>query len=148
MKCQHCGHLETSVLETRSMTGGTVLRRRRKCGRCLEVSETFEVQGPVYGLISDRVPGKARELKADQERRAAQERAHINAECAARIHAYLALSKRELTFLSKVDAVSRALLRGDKIEFICKDHQVSTATVERIRKHCAIPPRHKSRAGA
>lgn len=148
MKCQHCGHLETSVLETRSLMGGAVLRRRRKCARCQSVFQSFEIGEDAYELISRDIPAKQRESKAEREARARQEHERINIECTARIHAYLALPKRELTFLSKVEKVSRALLRGDKIEFICKDYHVSTATVERIRIHAGIPPRHKSRAEA
>lgn len=34
MKCPYCGHLESRVLDSRTVQEGTVIRRRRECGGC------------------------------------------------------------------------------------------------------------------
>ena len=51
MKCQHCGNIETSVLETRSMMAATVLRRRRGCGQCGSTFSTYEIDGGIWGTV-------------------------------------------------------------------------------------------------
>lgn len=51
MKCQHCGHTETSVLETRAMLGASVIRRRRGCGQCGGNFNTYEIDGGIWGTV-------------------------------------------------------------------------------------------------
>ena len=51
MKCQHCGHTETAVLETRALLGATVIRRRRGCGQCGCKFHTYEIDGGIWGTV-------------------------------------------------------------------------------------------------
>lgn len=51
MKCQHCGNLDTTVLETRELMAGTVVRRRRGCGICGGSFATYEIDGGIWGTV-------------------------------------------------------------------------------------------------
>jgi hypothetical protein len=51
MKCQHCGHTDTAVLDTRSMLGASVIRRRRGCGQCGGRFDTYEIDGGIWGTV-------------------------------------------------------------------------------------------------
>jgi len=51
LRCQHCGHLDTDVLETRNLMRGTVVRRRRGCGHCGESFATYEIDGGIWGTV-------------------------------------------------------------------------------------------------
>lgn len=51
MKCQHCGHAETAVLETRSTLGASVIRRTRGCGQCGGRFSTYEIDGGIWGTV-------------------------------------------------------------------------------------------------
>lgn len=42
MNCNFCGHVETRVVDSRLMSGGTQIRRRRLCGQCGERMTTIE----------------------------------------------------------------------------------------------------------
>lgn len=43
MKCPFCGFAESKVLETRSVSDGTSIRRRRECLECQKRFTTFEM---------------------------------------------------------------------------------------------------------
>ncbi len=52
MQCPFCGHVETSVLESRVAEDGLSLRRRRECQKCLKRFTTYErVEGPVLFVV-------------------------------------------------------------------------------------------------
>ncbi|PXW98559.1 transcriptional repressor NrdR [Sphaerotilus hippei] len=42
MRCPYCGHLETTVVETRESDEGDAVRRRRRCGQCEKRFTTYE----------------------------------------------------------------------------------------------------------
>lgn len=42
MKCQFCSHLESKVLDSRSIENGTAIRRRRECLNCKRRFTTYE----------------------------------------------------------------------------------------------------------
>lgn len=42
MKCPFCGHLESSVIDSRTSATGEVTRRRRECERCRRRYTTYE----------------------------------------------------------------------------------------------------------
>lgn len=42
MRCPFCGTAETSVLESRTMDSGLIIRRRRECGKCKKRFTTHE----------------------------------------------------------------------------------------------------------
>lgn len=42
MKCPFCGHLDTSVLESRPSENGGAFRRRRECEKCKKRFTTYE----------------------------------------------------------------------------------------------------------
>lgn len=42
MKCPFCGHLDSSVIDSRLSTTGEVTRRRRECGECGRRYTTYE----------------------------------------------------------------------------------------------------------
>lgn len=42
MKCQFCSHLESKVLDSRSIENGTTIRRRRECLNCKRRFTTYE----------------------------------------------------------------------------------------------------------
>ena len=42
MKCPFCGAADTSVLESRTVEGGSSIRRRRECGKCDKRFTTIE----------------------------------------------------------------------------------------------------------
>lgn len=42
MKCPFCGTAETSVLESRTISDGSSIRRRRECGKCGKRFTTIE----------------------------------------------------------------------------------------------------------
>jgi len=42
MKCPFCGHLESSVIDSRTSATGEVTRRRRECERCHRRYTTYE----------------------------------------------------------------------------------------------------------
>lgn len=72
MKCQHCGNLDTTVLETRDLMGGTVVRRRRGCGLCGGSFATYEIDGGIWGTVKKWALGdraKALEKKHTLRRR-------------------------------------------------------------------------------
>jgi hypothetical protein len=72
MKCQHCGNLDTEVLETRDLMRGTVVRRRRGCGHCGQTFATYEIDGGIWGTVKKWALGdraKALEKKHDMRRR-------------------------------------------------------------------------------
>lgn len=65
MKCQHCGHPDTAVLETRSMLGASVIRRKRGCGQCGGKFDTYEIDGGIWGTVKkwalgSRIPALAK----------------------------------------------------------------------------------------
>lgn len=43
MKCPFCGHQDDKVIDSRSASEGTAVRRRRECGRCGRRFTTYEV---------------------------------------------------------------------------------------------------------
>lgn len=51
MKCRHCGTPDTTVLETRGMLGGSVVRRRRGCGNCGGKFDTYEIDGGIWATV-------------------------------------------------------------------------------------------------
>lgn len=51
MKCSHCGFADTSVLESRKLLGGSVIRRRRGCGHCGSTFSTYEIDGGIWGTV-------------------------------------------------------------------------------------------------
>lgn len=51
MKCQHCGHPDTSVLATRALLDGAVLTRRRSCDRCGQKFSTYEIDDGIWGTV-------------------------------------------------------------------------------------------------
>lgn len=52
MKCPFCGANDTSVLESRTVTEGGAIRRRRECGKCGKRFTTFEkVKGNFLWVI-------------------------------------------------------------------------------------------------
>ncbi len=51
MKCQHCGHTETAVLETRTIFSGGVIRRKRGCSQCGGNFNTYEIDGGIWGTV-------------------------------------------------------------------------------------------------
>jgi transcriptional repressor NrdR len=55
MKCRHCRHPETKVLESRESKDGTTIRRRRECQNCGIRFTTFErtEEQPLYVLKRD-----------------------------------------------------------------------------------------------
>lgn len=42
MRCPSCGAMETRVIETRTVDGGRVVRRRRECPKCSSRFTTYE----------------------------------------------------------------------------------------------------------
>lgn len=42
MKCPYCSHLEDMVVDSRSLSDGLVIRRRRQCARCRRRFTTYE----------------------------------------------------------------------------------------------------------
>lgn len=54
MKCPHCGHDGTRVVETREMQRENVTRRRRECKECEERFTTYErVETPVLTVVKE-----------------------------------------------------------------------------------------------
>lgn len=51
MKCIHCGHSDTAVIESRPLKDGSVIRRRRGCGQCGEKFATYEIDGGIWGTV-------------------------------------------------------------------------------------------------
>lgn len=47
MKCEECGHLDSTVLETRS-DDGSIIRRRRKCDACGHRFTSYEIPPGAY----------------------------------------------------------------------------------------------------
>lgn len=42
MKCPYCGHLEDMVVDSRSLSEGSIIRRRRECIKCHRRFTTYE----------------------------------------------------------------------------------------------------------
>jgi transcriptional repressor NrdR len=42
MKCPHCNHDDTKVVDSRETDGGRTIRRRRECEKCKERFSTYE----------------------------------------------------------------------------------------------------------
>ncbi len=67
MKCPHCAHTDTRVINSRSTNGGESIRRRRSCPSCGGRFTTFEVvekaEQTVVKRNGARVPYSADRLK-------------------------------------------------------------------------------------
>ncbi len=50
MNCVKCAH-DTTVLETRSVEGGFVMRRRRACQDCGHIFNTYEVDETIWPTV-------------------------------------------------------------------------------------------------
>ncbi|NLG84302.1 MAG: transcriptional repressor NrdR [Firmicutes bacterium] len=55
MRCPFCGHLESRVLDTRSLEGGVAIRRRRECLACARRFTTYEraEERPLFVIKKD-----------------------------------------------------------------------------------------------
>ncbi|MCL2848186.1 MAG: transcriptional regulator NrdR [Firmicutes bacterium] len=60
MRCVYCEHIESKVLDSRSLEDGGVIRRRRECLKCARRFTTKEIieNAPIFVVKSD----KTREL--------------------------------------------------------------------------------------
>ncbi len=77
MKCPYCGHPESKVLDSRPVSEGSSIRRRRECQECQKRFTTFEVLESVQIFVTkkngeielfDRTKLLAGVLKATQKR--------------------------------------------------------------------------------
>ncbi|GIV98496.1 MAG: transcriptional repressor NrdR [Herpetosiphonaceae bacterium] len=51
MRCPYCQHPETTVIDTRKLEGGEVIRRRRKCEICEKRFTTYERMEPTLTVV-------------------------------------------------------------------------------------------------
>jgi len=56
MRCVYCEHIESKVLDSRSLEDGSVIRRRRECLKCARRFTTKEIveSTPILVVKSDR----------------------------------------------------------------------------------------------
>ncbi|MBL6990061.1 MAG: transcriptional repressor NrdR [Bacteriovoracaceae bacterium] len=77
MHCLNCGTPDTKVIDSRPITDGLTIRRRRKCDACLKrftTYEKFEIQMPVVVKNDGRREGYNREKILDGITKACQKR--------------------------------------------------------------------------
>lgn len=77
MRCPHCDHAESRVIETRENCDGDVTRRRRECTGCGERFTTYErVETPALTVVKSdgREEGFRREKLAEGIRKACKKR--------------------------------------------------------------------------
>lgn len=67
MKCPHCGHDDTKVVDSRPADAQSSIRRRRVCVRCDERFTTYERVAPV--LMVRKRDGSLQPFSADKIRR-------------------------------------------------------------------------------
>lgn len=116
MKCQHCGNLDTSVLETRALYAGSVIRRRRGCGMCGGSFATYEIDGGIWGTV------KKWALKS---RAMALEKKH-------------ALRARD-------GEIAHLILTGHQLKDIAVKFGVSPSTISYAAKKAGLPARRVSK---
>ena len=51
MKCPYCGHPESKVIDSRPVTDGSSIRRRRECLDCAKRFNTYEVVESVEIIV-------------------------------------------------------------------------------------------------
>ena len=65
MKCPHCNHDDTRVIDSRETDGGRTIRRRRECGKCKERFSTYE-QIEILNLVVIKRNGEKEEYKKEK----------------------------------------------------------------------------------
>lgn len=112
MKCQHCGHLDTEVLETRDLMRGTVVRRRRGCGMCGGTFATYEIDGGIWGTVKKWALG---------DRAKALDKKH-------------ALRRRDEDIVAMIKS-------GRQLKDIAKQYGIAATTVCHVARKAGIPSR-------
>ena len=65
MKCPHCNHNDTRVVDSRETDGGRTIRRRRECEKCKERFSTYE-QVEILNLVVIKRNGDKEEYKKEK----------------------------------------------------------------------------------
>jgi transcriptional repressor NrdR len=125
MHCPFCGHSETKVTDSRLVTDGSQIRRRRECLRCEERFTTFETAELVMPRViksdATREPFDERKLKAGMTK--ALEKRPVSAEAieqaVARIcHKLRVLGEREIAARTIGELVMEELQHLDEVAYV------------------------------
>jgi len=125
MHCPFCGHSETKVTDSRLVTDGSQIRRRRECLRCAERFTTFEtaelVMPRVVKSAGNREPFDEHKLKAGMTK--ALEKRPVSAEAieqaTARIcHKLRVLGEREVAARTIGELVMDELQHLDEVAYV------------------------------
>ncbi len=65
MKCPHCNHDDTKVIDSRETDGGRTIRRRRECEACKERFSTYE-QIEILNLLVVKRNSEKEEYKKEK----------------------------------------------------------------------------------
>ncbi len=65
MKCPHCNHDDTKVVDSRETDGGRTIRRRRECEKCKGRFSTYE-QVEILNLLVVKRNGDKEEYKKEK----------------------------------------------------------------------------------
>jgi hypothetical protein len=116
LRCQHCGNLDTEVLETRNLMRGAVVRRRRGCGHCGESFATYEIDGGIWGTV------KKWALKS---RAPALEKKHAQR--------------------ARDGEIASLILAGHQLKDIAARFGLAASTISYAAKKAGLPPRRVSK---
>src|SRR5215469_11151208 len=150
MHCPFCGHTETKVTDSRLVTDGSQIRRRRECLRCTERFTTFEtaelLMPRVIKSAGTREPFEERKLKAGMTK--ALEKRPVSAEAieqaVARIcHKLRVLGEREVAARTIGELVMEELRQLDEVAYVrfasvyrsFQDVEAFREEIERLRHH-------------
>ena len=155
MHCPFCSTTETRVIDSRLVSDGNHVRRRRECARCEERFTTYEVAELVMPYIIKQKDGKRQSFdegklrlgmeKALQNRPVSQE--HIEG-AIARIKAKLrATGEREVNSQVLGEAVMQELRELDEVAYVrfasvyrkFKDLDQFRAEIDRLAEDSKVP---------
>lgn len=122
MKCPYCGHPESKVIDSRPITDGSSIRRRRECLDCAKRFNTYEVVESVEIIVIkkdgtkelfDRTKLLSGLLKACQKRPVKAE--EIVASIEAELHNNM---KNEITTKELGELVMDKLRDADEVSYV------------------------------
>src|SRR5579862_32617 len=125
MHCPFCDHTETKVTDSRLVTDGSQIRRRRECLRCAERFTTFEsaelIMPRVIKSAGTREPFEERKLKAGMTK--ALEKRPVSAEAIEQAvtrvcHKLRVLGEREVAARTIGELVMEELRHLDEVAYV------------------------------